>query len=305
MSQALQGALLALATGFLWAIGPMCFASIGRKTGAFPVLLLGRLGGSLMLLAVLAVYAPFVPLARVVPSNGQILWIVVSSVLGMVAGDALLYEAFVSLGPRRSTQMLMLSPVFSVAAAWIWMGEVLSVRELAGIVVVMGGVAVAVIARGRAAATDREPGVVSVSGVLYALGAAALIGVSAVAGRQAFLIGELDPVLASFLRVGVAAAILWTVPLARGTAGRVLGYARDPWILQRLLPGLVAGPCVGILCYVGALKLVEAGVVSTLSQTSPLFMLPMLSWRYKARFGVQVLVSTIIALVGVALITWK
>jgi drug/metabolite transporter (DMT)-like permease len=304
MSQTLIGCVLALATGFLWAVGPMCFASIGRRIGAFSVLLLGRLGGTVALALVLLVYAPLVSSGMEMPSGQQWLWIFISSLLGMVLGDALLYEAFVSIGPRRATQVLMLSPIFSVAVAWLFMGEVLDVTELAGIAVVLAAVAIAVTTRSKATTGGTEPGILGVAGVLNALGAAALIGVSAVAARHAFLIAPLDPILASFLRVAMAAGMLWLIPLSRGTTLKLLSHLKDQWILQRLIPGILAGPAIGIICYVTALKLIEAGVVSTLSQTSPLFMMPMIWYRYRARIGLRAALATIAALVGIAMIIW-
>lgn len=292
-------------TGLLWAIGPLCFASIGRRIGAAGILVLGRIIGSLLLVIVCAAYLPLMPEARHIPDSQQVFWIAISSVLGMVLGDILLYEAFVSLGPRRATQIQMIAPVFSAGAAWLWMGETMGPWQLAGAAIVMGGIAVAVMARARTGEQGREPGVVTNKGVLFAIGSAILTGLGAVTLRQAFLIGHLDSIIAGTVRVGIGAMLLAFMPLIRGQLPGLLRHLRDPWILQRFVPGVLAGPVLGILCYVAAVKRVNPGLVSTLAQTSPLFMMPMIWYRYKAGIGWRAALATLAAIGGVALICWR
>ncbi len=292
-------------TGLLWAIGPLCFASIGRWIGAAGILVLGRIVASVLLVIVSAAYLLIMPEARQVPDSQQVLWIAVSSVLGMVLGDILLYEALVSLGPRRATQIQMIAPVFSASAAWLWMGETMGPLQLAGAAIVMGGIAVAVMARARTGEKGREPGFVTNKGLACAIGSAVLTGLGAVTLRQAFRLGPLDSIITGTVRVGIGAVLLSFMPLVRGQLPALLRYLRDPWILQRFVPGVLAGPVLGILCYVAAVKRVNPGLVSTLAQTSPLFMMPMIWYRYNAGIGWRTALATLAAIGGVALICWR
>lgn len=200
----------------------------------------------------------------------------------------------------------MLAPVASVAAGWLWMGETLSGRQLVGGLIVLGAVAIAVVARNVAtAAEDREPGHVTARGVIHAAMAAIFIGLGAVTGRKAFALAPLDPMLATLLRVGIAAgALIVYAEVGRKEYIRA-EWLRDGWLLQRLIPGTLAGTVFGMLCYMAALKRIEAGLVSTLAQTSPLWMLPMIWYRYKARIGGRVLLATLTGIAGVAMICWK
>ncbi len=292
-------------TGLLWAIGPLCFASIGRRIGAMGILILGRMIGMVLLLGIMAIYLLVEPDARQMPSNPQIFWITASSVLGMVTGDILLYEALVTLGPRRTLQVQMVTPVFSAGVAWLWLGETMGPRQLLGAAIVVGATAVAVTARARVAVGDREPGVVTGRGVLFAIGAAALTSLGAVTGRQAFLIGHFDPIVAATIRVSVSAVLLGCMPLLRGSIPGLLGNLRDPWILRRFVPGVLSGPVLGILCYVAAMNLINPGLLSTLSQTSPLFVMPMIWYRYKTGIGWRAAAATLAAIVGVGVICWR
>jgi drug/metabolite transporter (DMT)-like permease len=301
----IEGVVLALMTGLFWAIGPLCFASIGRRIGAMGILVLGRLIAASLLAVILVVYLLVEPSARQMPGDEQTMWIAASSLLGMVLGDILLYQALVTLGPRRTAQIQMISPLFSASAAWLWMGETMGLGQLVGAAIVMGGIAVAVMARATADEGGREPGTVTSRGVLLAAGSAFLTSLGAVTGRQAFIIGQLDPIVAGTMRVGIAAIVLGLVPLIKGQLPGLFRQLRDPWILQRFAPGVMAGPVLGILCYVGAMKRINPGLLTTLAQTSPLFMMPMIWYRYKAGIGWRAVVATLAAIAGVGVICWR
>ena len=107
-------------------------------------------------LAVLPVYYLVSPAKFVVPTWGQLGWLVASGVTGIVLGDTLVYESLVKLGPRRTTQLYALQPVVSVIAGYL-MGEALGTGMLLGIGVVVAATGCThdwarVAARGRGAA---------------------------------------------------------------------------------------------------------------------------------------------------------
>ena len=144
------------------------------------------------------------------------------------------------------------------------------------------------------------------AGILLAVGSAIGLGLGAVAARNAFLSGPpLDPILATTLRVVTCALTLWLVPLFRGRMRKTFGALRDPHILSRVALGTLVGPFIGMICYVAALKFTAAGIVSTLSATSPLFILPMIVLRYKAKLTMGTILAAALAVAGIALISWR
>ncbi|HOW69369.1 MAG TPA: DMT family transporter [Phycisphaerae bacterium] len=301
-----EGVVLSLFTALCWAISPMCVASAGRKIGSFPVLLLRSLAAAFLLLAMLPIYIHFAGLQWVWPSGMQMVWLVLSSITGMVIGDALLYEGLVLLGPRRCTQILTLAPVAAVLLGWWLLGEHLNQQALGGIGLVLAATAYATAAKPPQGDESREPGRLTVTGIALAVGAAFCVGAGAATGRLAFKDGPpLDAVVATVIRVGTAAVLLWVIPLAQGTTGQTLGHLRDRFILGRLAGGIATGPICGMLCYLFALKNLEAGLVSTLVAMSPLFILPMMAIRYRMRIGLRITAATGLATVGVALITLR
>jgi len=296
----LTGLMLALCTACLWALSPLCWASAGRRIGSLPVLYLRTWGASVILLGALALYLVLQPQARALPNAAQILWMSLSALAGLTIGDAFSYEAMVLLGPRRSTQAVVLAPVSAVAVGWLALGETLTAKSLLGVVTVLIATSYAVTARPDL--NSKEPGAVTARGVLYAAGGALAIGLGAVAARQAFLVGPLDALTGTTIRMTSSAVMLLTVALLRGELRATCRHVRDRWVLNRLIPGLLAGPVIGMVCYVAALKYMESGLASTVSSMSPLFILPLVSFRYRSRIGWRAVIAAAAALAGVALI---
>ncbi len=292
-------------TAVFWAVSPLCFASVGRRIGSYQTLLIRSLLAAVLLGAMFPLYAAIGRVDLHLPTWTQTGWLVLSSLAGMVVGDALYYEALVLLGPRRSTQVMSLAPVAAILLGWGFLNEHLTWQALTGIALVIGATSYAITAR---SGTDgsREPGRFCTSGVLVAAAGAACVGAGAAAGRQAFLGGPpLDGVLATVIRVGSCAMMLWVIPLVRGGGLTLLAHLRDASLRRRVAIGVASGPVGGMLCYLFALKNLEGGIVSTLTAMSPLFILPMIALRYRMAIGLNIALATGLAGVGVAMISLR
>ena len=60
-------------------------------------------------------------------------WLAVSSVLGLVLGDAFLFRAYVLIGPRLAMLLMATVPIFSALFGWLLFGEAVTNLELIGI----------------------------------------------------------------------------------------------------------------------------------------------------------------------------
>jgi len=305
------GVALAVSTSVLWAISPMFIASVGRRIGSFPTnLLRATLAGVTLAAVVLPGRWWMVGTAGLGELGWATAgWIAASAVMGMVVGDAFFYEALVLLGPRRAVKMNTLAPVVALLAGWAFQGEALTGWALLGAGLVIGAVAYATFANpAPPGAPSREPGRMTPAGVACGVGSAVCIAFGSVLMREAYKAappGRLDSILATTLRVNVAALLLWVWPVARGRAGEMIGHLRDSAVRKRLVSGTFFGALVGMLCYVSALRYAPAGLVSTIVATSPLVVIPLVAVRYRVRVGVGIVVAGLLAVVGVAMISWK
>jgi drug/metabolite transporter (DMT)-like permease len=301
-----QGITLALFTAVMWALSPMCFASAGRRIGSFPVVLLRTLLAAGLLLLVLPVYVLVSGAHVVAPTPTQFFWLAMSGLSGMVVGDALLYESLVLIGPRRTTQIQTVSPLGALIPGRLLLGETLGPWTMLGVALVLVATSYAVLSRTRAEDAGREPGRVSSLGVTIAIIGALCVGLGAVAIRYAYQNGPpMDGVVATTVRVGCSAIMLWIVPLVRGQVGEYLRHLRDPFIRSRVLPGTLVGPVLGMLTYLFALRCMQAGLVSTLAAMSPLVILPIIAVRYRVRLRLDVVIAAALAVVGVGLISHR
>lgn len=306
---------LAVATAFLWALSPMLMASAGRRIGSFNTVVTRAAIAALLLLVVMSIYlliprAPDAP--PIFPTREQLFWMVLSGIAGMTLGDFLIYESLVLIGPRRTVQTLTLAPVFSVLLGWFVLDEVFRPRTLLGMTLVIAGTSYAVFAGRRPdlevnsnGKKSSEPTTLHPVGLLFALGGAICTGAGAVAARKAFRLAPLDSLSATTIRVWTCALSMWLVPLLTGRVIKVIHSWRDREALKRIVLGTLAGAFLGMICYVAALKNAEAGVVSTLVAMAPLFIMPMVAYRYHTRIGWDVVISAGSAVLGVALITWR
>ncbi len=310
----LTAALFAGSTSLFWAIGPIFFASAGQRVGSFPVNLLRIIFAVvIMSLIVIAVRAcGLVPGS--VPTLAQAGWFGVSGLLGMAIGDLMNFESMVLVGPRMNVQInCSLVPVLTAGLAW-WVGQgVPGWVGVLGFGLVLIATSTAVVVAGR---IGSRPGLdhslepkASVWGVMLTIGAACTTAGSMVTGRQATEIAvgtahaHPDPLLATLIRLSAGCVALWAWPLARGSGRRIFAVMKDKTVATNILIGTVVGPVGGVLCLMVALGLGDSGPVSAIVSTSPLWILPVLRWRYGVRLGPMAWIAAVAAVIGVAMIT--
>jgi drug/metabolite transporter (DMT)-like permease len=155
-----------------------------------------------------------------------------------------------------------------------------------------------------------EPGQMSPLGLAFGVASAVCIALGAVFARKAYLMPAsdgrpLDAVVATVIRVGASAAVFWLLPVFTGTIGSTVAHLADRSVRRRMLVGTAFGAIGGMLCYVAALRHAPAGLVSTLVSTSTLVVIPLTAVRYHTRIPWDVTAAATVAVIGVALISWK
>jgi drug/metabolite transporter (DMT)-like permease len=298
----LSGVLLSLTTGFFWALSPFCFENASRKIGSFRVAFLRVVIAAVWLFALLGGRGLLAIGARpAMPEMNQILLMILSGALGTGFGDLLSYEAYVLIGAQKTTLVLSLAPVASVIGAWCCMRESLSWKTLLGIVLVVAGVCLASLTKRDSSATAQSR---SVGGYWKAALGAVFVGLGAVFSRQAFLVDSrhFEPISATAIRLIGGALFFAVAALFRRSSGRELFSSIDANVWKPLLLGTLAGPFLGMLCYISALSNAPSGIVSALAATSPIFTLGIESVRVRAYPSVTMVISTLIAVVGVCVI---
>lgn len=146
------GELAALGTAVCWVATALTFEAAGHRIGSLRVNLL-RMPLALLLLSL----AAWVSRGQALPTDATAhawSWLAISGLIGFTFGDLCLFRAFVVLGPRLSTLVMSLAPVFAAVLGWAVLGEVLGSLDLLGMALTLGGIGWAVLDRRR----PRPPG---------------------------------------------------------------------------------------------------------------------------------------------------
>jgi len=295
------GMVLALSASVFWTVTPIFLASAGRRIGAYHVniLRLGMAGAALAFIAGGYLIGKGSCAVVSIPAAG-LLWLTLSGIAGLVLGDTLYINALTTLGPRRTTQMITLAPIVPVAIAWLFIGERLAWPVLGGIAMIIGGITYTAAYESDPEA-NAEPGRFSMKGIIIAIGGTLFHGTGAVMARQAFLSApEIDPVLATAVRVVSSAIILCIFAACTGGLFRAVRQLQSPPVLLRVTMGALSGPVIGMIFYISAFKYTPAGIVTTLSGLSPILILPIIVLRYHVKIRREAIIGTILAVAGVA-----
>ncbi len=292
------GELAALGTSLSWTATATFFALAGGKVGSVVVNRVRLVFGAAFLLT-----SHWVLTGTPIPSDAEPFrwaWLGASGIVGLVIGDAFLFQAYVWIGPRLSMLMMSLVPVFGALLAWLFLGEELTGGQAAGVVLTIAGVAWVVLAGRSSSRSEERPQLLL--GVAFGLGAALGQAVGLIAAKEG-LAGDFSPLSGTLIRVLAGMSVLWAITLlqrqAVPTVRRVVAERRA---LGHIVGGSFFGPFVGVTLSLAAVQATEVGIASTLMSLPPVFLLPVGYVVFRERFGWQALAGTVLALLGVAVL---
>ena len=210
--------------------------------------------------------------------------ILASGFIGIFVGDTALFATMNRMGPRAAGLLFATNAPLAAVLGWLVLGETLGGAALVGIGLAFAGVALAVLhGRPRDAADgnwlERVEGPLAVG---VALGFVAALGqaVGTLLARPVMVAGA-DPVAVSALRVGIAALALQALAMAGWRDAR-MKTAPTPGLLAATAASGMLAMGIGMTLLLFALEGGKVGIVSTLSATTPVMILPLL-WRATGR----------------------
>lgn len=213
--------------------------------------------------------------------SAHIGFLVLSALIGVVLGDFFLFSAMRRMGPRRTNILFATNAPIAALLGWLVLNETLTLQTIGAVLLGFLGVVLAVIyGKRRDLAhvweTVTPPLWIGVIlGLLAALGQA--IGVLLV---RPIMVEGADPVMASLVRVTIAAVVFWaTYPFDRAQ------HAKPLWPSRRIM-GYVwlngfFGLGIGVAFLLQALETGSVAKVTILTATTPVMILPFVWARTK------------------------
>lgn len=291
--------LAALGAAACWALTGSLVTGAVRAVGPFWFNLLRHIFVIVMLCVVVGFLVP----------QGQLDWhqaaiLGGSGILGIFIGDTLNFAAVGRLGARRAGALFALNAPMAAILGWLVLGEVLSPQAVAGICVTAAGVAIAIAGRPPANAHrfEQTEGIIR-TGILFGLGAALTQALGSLVARPVMEMG-IDPYVASLLRVsasGLCFGALASVMASGMVPARPMRRFTPEAVIMALMTALF-GLGLGMTLLMFALSGGKVGIVSTLSATSPVLILPLLWLRTGQRPTLASCIGAAMACVGMGLL---
>jgi drug/metabolite transporter (DMT)-like permease len=223
--------------------------------------------------------------------------LLVSSFIGIVVGDSMVYAAMRGLGPRRTAVLYATSAPFAAVLGFLVFSERLPVSKVVGIALVFVGVWLAIAYR------DAEPMAPSgaargglIPEVLFGLTGGFCAALAALIARPAMAAG-VDPFAAASIRAAAGLVGLGVLTRARAFSSETGVTAR--MLVLAMISGLL-GMAAGMTLVLFALSMQPTGIVTTLASTTPVLLLPLLWLASRKRPGPKASIGAALAVAGVA-----
>ena len=289
--------LIALLAAFAWSISSLISADITREIGSIKFNRIRLFLVSLMLIA----YTTYIGTWDTLNLNFLTL-ILISGFIGIFLGDTLLFMALQRIGPRRNNILFSLAAPFTVLLNIFFLNEIMIFFNLIGCICVFFGVVIAIV---YGSTKNNQHRWETIEGSLF-LGI--FMGVLA-AFCQAVGLIIMKPILDTGVDPIASAAIRTTISFILLSP---TFFLKSPQFISKTKINLLIifkifisgflGMALGMSLLLIALQKADAGIVATLSSTSPIMIL-FLIWiiTYKIP-NLGAWLGTILAIFGTTLI---
>lgn len=227
----------------------------------------------------------------------MVLWLTASSASGIMVGSLTYIATIQVTGPRISALLFTTASPFALALGFGFRGETVTLTQAAGAGLIVAGIALAVMGpkQYEGARTPKPLWI----GICLGLVTSFAQALGSLLARPAMLAGA-DPVAAMVVRSGTG-ALFFAALLALPAFRRAALPSRTE--VRQIGFSALAGMVVGMSCLMAALAHGNVGIVTTLSSTMPILILPMV-WSVHRRVpGAMAWVGAALAILGTALIS--
>ena len=289
------GYLLAICAAAIWSTVALSATRIVRYFGSYNYNLLRLLG-------IIVIFFPYVYINWESLYFNQSIFsaIVLSSIIGIIIGDTFLFVCLKRLGPRRQALLFSMQIPFTIILAEVFLQTLPSLTELIGCALIFSGILIA-IQFNRTIPDDDLENIQGnkYTGLFAGIGLALCQSIGIILMKPA--LQTTDPIIVSYLRVIVAAVIMFA-SLFFIKNNQLWDKMKNIKItLFSIFLGFM-GMGVGMTMLIYALKYGNPGVISTLSSTMPIMIIPILWIVTKNYAGHLAVVGATLTCIGASII---
>lgn len=297
-----SGQLAAIGAACFFAVNTTILARAGKQLGSV-IAVRGAIALALIWVTILHTLTIALPdLSKV--ELYRLGYLFASGVVGFGFGAVFMTMALVRLGPRLSSLIVALSPVFSSIMAWIFFAEELEPSKYMGIALTLAGIAFVVTEKrpkAKDVALDIEPRDYFL-GMLFAVLTAFFQSTVFVLNRVGAE-GDFPALTGTLIRLLGGVIILWVVALLRREfISTIKTYAKSMSGMRLLLLSSILGPTIGVSLVIVAVQQAPVGIASALSNLTPIILVPISHFFLGERISIRAVIGTLIAVLGTIII---
>lgn len=284
------GEIASLLTAVCWTFSAIYFEKAGRRVGSLSVNIIRIFLGVIFLgITTLFTRGMFIPIDAT-PYNW--FWLGISGIVGFFLGDLFLFKSYTIIGSRTSQLVMSLAPMITAVIGWFFLSEYLTPKSIAGIVVSVTGIMIAV--AGKKLRLD-----VPVKGFLYAIGGALGQAVGLILSKKGM--GDYDAIAATQIRAifGFAAFALLVTFMRRWR--KVILATGERKSMNAITIGAMFGPFIGVSLSLFAVKHTETGIASALMALTPIFIIIPSAIMFKEKITARQVTGAVISIIGASI----
>ncbi|MBB6214033.1 drug/metabolite transporter (DMT)-like permease [Anaerosolibacter carboniphilus] len=297
MIQGHYGEVASVITAVCWTITAVAFESAGRRIGSLSVNII-RLVIAFVLIGLYTSFSRgmFLPLDA---TREAWIWLTLSGMVGFVIGDLFLFQAYVEIGSRISMLIMATVPPITALTSFILMGETLTLMDLLGMFITIGGIALVILVRGT---TEEKKVELShpIKGLFYAFIGA--LGQAFGLILSKYGMGDYNAFAATQIRI-IAGIIGFAVVVTFAKSwGKIYESFKDFTAMRNTTIGAFFGPFLGVSFSLLAVQYTTTGVASTIMSINRILIIPVSILVFKEKVSMKEIIGALITVAGVSLL---
>ena len=289
--------ILALLAALSWSLASLISADLTRILGGIGFNRIRLIFVSIMLIF----YASFSNTWSSININ-FLITIIISGIIGVFLGDTLLFLALQKIGPRRNNILFSLAAPFTIFLNIFVLNEKMFLIQILGCLLVFAGVIVAIV-YGNSNDNNHRWEIIEGSiklGIIFGVLAALCQAIGLILMKPILSAGA-DPIASAAIRTSISAFLLSFTYFSNNEIIIDKSKITINIILKTILSGFL-GMALGMSLLLIALQQADAGIVATLSSTSPIMIL-FLIWIITNKIPtLGAWIGTVTAIIGTTLI---
>ena len=289
--------ILALLAALSWSLASLISADLTRILGGIGFNRIRLIFVSIMLIFYASVSNTWSSI-----NINFLITIIISGIIGVFLGDTLLFLALQKIGPRRNNILFSLAAPFTIFLNIFVLNEKMFLIQLLGCLLVFTGVIVAIV-YGNSNDNNHRWEIIEGSiklGIIFGVLAALCQAIGLILMKPILSAGA-DPIASAAIRTSIAAFLLSFTYFSNNEIIIDKSKFTINIILKTILSGFL-GMALGMSLLLIALQQADAGIVATLSSTSPIMIL-FLIWVITNKMPtIGAWIGTVTAIIGTTLI---